>query len=86
MLNKKKLKSIFKELDNRKELKNFKQIELTNIVIQYPKTNLKIEVPTFTIKKLDKISITGKSSQGKTSVISLILGNISSYNSCRFYS
>lgn len=76
---KKKLKGIFKELDNRKELKNFKQIELTNIVIQYPKTNLKIEVPTFTIKKLDKISITGKSGQGKTSVINLILGNISSY-------
>ena len=76
---KKKLKSVFKELDNRKELKNFNQIELTNIVIQYPKTNLKIEVPKFTINKLDKISITGKSGQGKTSVINLILGNISSY-------
>ncbi len=76
---KKKIKTIFKELDTRKEIKDFRKINLTNIIIQYPKTNLKIEVPEFSINKLDKISITGKSGQGKTSVINLILGNISSY-------
>lgn len=73
------LTSIFKNLDNSKELKSFKKITLSNIVIQYLKTNLKIKVDNFIIDKDDKVSITGQSGQGKTSIINLILGNINSY-------
>ena len=74
-----KLKSIFKNLDNRKAIEAFNEIKLSNIVIQYPKSNLEIKVDDFVIKNNDKISITGQSGQGKTSIINLILGNISSY-------
>ncbi len=76
---KNKLKSIFKNLDNRRELKSFNEIKLSNIVIQYPKSNLEIKVNSFIINKDDKVSITGQSGQGKTSIINLILGNIGSY-------
>ena len=76
---KNKLISIFKNLDNRKELKSFKEITLSNIVIQYLKSNLEIKVDNLTINNNDKISITGQSGQGKTSIINLILGNIDSY-------
>lgn len=74
-----KLKSIFKNLDNRKQLETFNNIKLSNIVIQYPKSNLEIKANEFIINKNDKISITGQSGQGKTSIINLILGNINSY-------
>ncbi len=76
---KNKLISIFKKLDNRKQLPSFNQIMLKNIVIQYPKSNLEIKVDSLIISKKDKISITGQSGQGKTSIINLILGNINSY-------
>ena len=74
-----KLKSIFKNLDNRKELKSFNEIKLSDIVIKYPKSNLEIKINNFIINNKDKISITGQSGQGKTSTINLILGNIESY-------
>jgi len=77
---KSKLKLIFKNLDNRKKLKSFNEIKLSNIVIQYPKSNLKIKVDSFIVNKNDKVSITGQSGQGKTSIINLILGNVSSYD------
>lgn len=76
---KNKLISIFKNLDNRKEFKSFKEIQLSDIVIQYPKSNLEIKVDNLIINDNDKISITGQSGQGKTSIINLILGNIDSY-------
>ena len=76
---KNKLKVIFESLDNRKELKKFNEIMLSNIAIEYPKTNLIIKVDELIIHKSDKISITGQSGQGKTSMINLLLGNISSY-------
>lgn len=76
---KSKLKFIFKSLDYREELKKFHEIKLSNIVIRYPKSNLEIKVDDFVIHHNDKISITGQSGQGKTSIINLILGNISSY-------
>ena len=76
---KNKLKFIFKKLDNRKEINTFNEIKLFNVIIQYPKSNLEIKVDNFIINKNDKISITGQSGQGKTSIINLILGNISSF-------
>lgn len=77
---KNKVKSIFKKLDNRKELDSFNEIKLSNIVIQYPKSNLEIKVDNFIINNNDKVSITGQSGQGKTSIINLILGNINTYH------
>lgn len=76
---KNKLLSIFKNLDTRKELKAFTEMTLSNIVIQYPNSNLEIKIDNFTINKNDKVSITGQSGQGKTSIVNLILGNINSY-------
>lgn len=76
---KRKLDVIFKDLDTRKELTEFENIELSNVIIEYPKTNLKIQIGKFLVNKDDKISIMGQSGQGKTSLINLIIGNISTY-------
>lgn len=75
----KKLKAIFKNLDNREVVKTFKEIKLDKIIIDYPKSDLKIKINDLVINKDDKISIMGQSGQGKTSTINLILGNINSY-------
>ena len=45
----------------------------------YKKNWFDIIVDNLTINKNDKISITGKSGQGKTTIINLILGNINAY-------
>ena len=74
-----KLKSIFNNLDNRKQLDTFNEIKLSDIKIKYSKSNLNIIADNFIINNNDKISITGQSGQGKTSIINLILGNISTY-------
>ena len=76
---KNKLNFIFKELDERKVINNFNEIKLSNVAIKYPKTNLEIKANNLIINKNDKVSITGQSGQVKTSLINLILGNISSY-------
>lgn len=76
---KNKLKSIFENLDFRKERKYFKKIILSNIIIKYPKSNLEIKVDKLIVNTNDKVSLTGQSGQGKTSIINLILGNINSY-------
>ncbi len=76
---KKKLISIFKKLDDRKLIEKFSKLTLSNIVIQYPKTNLEIKIDNLIINENDKVSITGQSGQGKTSITNLILGNIELY-------
>lgn len=76
---KKKLKELFKKTDDRKILKTFNKIELENVILRYKESSFDITIDNLIINKNDKISITGKSGQGKTSVINLILGNISSY-------
>ena len=77
---KKKCIELFDKLDNRKTLKKFNKIELTDIDLKYKGSNFDIIVDSMIINSNDKISITGKSGQGKTSMINLILGNISTYN------
>lgn len=77
---KKKCIELFDKLDNRKTLKKFNKIELTDIDLKYKGSNFDIIVDSMIINSNDKISITGKSGQGKTSIINLILGNISTYN------
>ncbi|MEG2457647.1 MAG: ABC transporter ATP-binding protein [Bacilli bacterium] len=75
----KKCIQIFGNLDNRKILNNFNSITLENIKLLYNESNFNITVDSMVINKNDKISITGRSGQGKTSIINLILGNISTY-------
>lgn len=70
---------LFSKTDERKTLNDFNKIELNNIDLKYKGSKFNIIVDNLIINKKDKISITGKSGQGKTSIINLILGNISSY-------
>lgn len=76
---KKKCVQLFSKLDERELLTNFNKIELSNIDLKYKESNFNIKVDNMIIKNKDKISITGKSGQGKTSIINLILGNITIY-------
>ena len=66
-------------MDDRKLIEKFSKLTLSNIVIQYPKTNLEIKIDNLIINENDKVSITGQSGQGKTSITNLILGNIELY-------
>lgn len=79
---KKKCIQLFSKLDKRKILTDFNQIELSNIDLKYKESNFHIKVNNMVINNKDKISITGKSGQGKTSIINLILGNITTYKGC----
>lgn len=75
----KKCIQLFSKLDERELLTNFNKIELSNIDLKYKGSNFNIKVDNMVIKNKDKISITGKSGQGKTSIINLSLGNITTY-------
>ena len=76
----KKCTHLFKKLDERKIINYFDKITLENIKIKYKESNFDIIVDNMIINNNDKVSITGKSGQGKTSIINLILGNISTYS------
>lgn len=75
----KKCKNLFNNLDKRKTLPTFNTIELNNIMINYKGLSFSIKIDNLKINRNDKILITGKSGQGKTSFINLIIGNISTY-------
>lgn len=75
----KKVIDLFKKTDEREVIKSFKEIKLSNIILKYKESKFNIIVDNLVINKNDKVSITGKSGQGKTSIINLILGNISTY-------
>ena len=76
---KKKCIELFSNLDNRVIISKFEKIQLKNIDLKYNGSNFDIIVDEMMIKNKDKLSIIGKSGQGKTSIINLILGNISTY-------
>ena len=76
---KKKVQDIFKDLDEREISKNFQKLELSHVIIEYPNSNLEIKIGNFVLEKNDKVAIIGKSGQGKTSMINLILGDLSFY-------
>ncbi len=76
---KKKLKEIFKVLDERTYLKDFNEIVLNNIEIKYKETKYSIKIPHLQINKNDKICFMGVSGSGKTSTLNLILGNLNIY-------
>lgn len=75
----KKVVQLFTKVDDRKILNNFNKIELKNIDLKYKESKFHIIVDDLKINKHDKISITGKSGQGKTSILNLILGNTNTY-------
>lgn len=75
----KKVVQLFSKIDERKLLDTFGKIELKDIDLKYKESKFDIIIDNLVINKNDKISITGKSGQGKTSVINLILGNINTY-------
>lgn len=77
---KKKLKSIFANLDTRMKKSDFTEIKLDNVNITYPKSNLNIVIPELIINKKDKVSLTGKSGEGKTTLVNFILGNIETFS------
>lgn len=76
---KKKIKKIFAHLDNRESVNLKENIVISDVVLSYSKSNLEIEVDDLIVHKGDKVSIMGKSGQGKTSFINLLLGNIENY-------
>lgn len=76
----KKCIQLFNQLDDRKIVDKFDRIELDDIILKYKESNFAITLPNMIINAGDKISITGKSGQGKTSIINLILGNINTYH------
>lgn len=72
---KKRLKNIFTKLDERKIVEDFEEIVYRDIKISYPKSEIEICIDEMHILKGDKISIMGKSGQGKTTLVNFILGN-----------
>lgn len=76
---KKELKKLFKSQDKNTIIYDFNEIKLKNIDIKYKDTKFHIKVNNMIINKNDKVSITGKSGEGKTTILNLILGNITCY-------
>lgn len=59
-------------------ISDFKNLKINNAVIKYEDLSCEINVPEFICNKNDKICIYGKSGQGKTTLLNLIIGNIDS--------
>lgn len=76
---KKELKKLFKTEDKNITITEFEEIKLKNIDIKYKEAKFHIKINNLIINKNDKISITGKSGEGKTTILNLILGNINCY-------
>lgn len=76
----KKVRVLFKNQDSRKQTASFKTIKLQDVNIHYKDVLFSIKVPNLIITKNDRICIMGKSGQGKTTILNLLLGNIEDYS------
>ncbi len=65
------------EEEKQSKIRSFKNITLRDIEFQYQKeSDIRIQIPRFSINYLDKVSIMGESGQGKSTFLSLF---------CRYY-
>lgn len=60
--------------EDEKTLYGFNKLSIKNGEFSYGENNILIEIPDFEINKNDKISIVGKSGQGKTTFLNIIAG------------
>ena len=73
---KKQLDYYFKDNVELEIIKEFKSIELKNVEFLYNNEGAKIVVPYFKVEKGDKISISGESGQGKTTILNILSGTL----------
>ena len=71
---KKQIDSYFSDVSDTKLIKDYKNIKLRNVIFSYTQDSEKIKIPEFILNKGDKISITGESGQGKTTVMNILSG------------
>lgn len=69
---------LFSHAKNSNYITDFKSLKINDAVIKYEDLSSEINIPEFICNKNDKICIYGKSGQGKTSLLNLIIGNIDS--------
>lgn len=71
---KKQLDEYFNESKEIKILNDFETVKMKNVLFSYTKDSANIKIPEFVLHKGDKISITGESGQGKTTVMNILAG------------
>jgi len=71
---KKQLDEYFNESKEIKILNHFETVKMKNVLFSYTKYSANIKIPEFVLHKGDKISITGESGQGKTTVMNILAG------------
>ena len=71
---KKQLDTFFKDNIELKLIRNWKKLELKDVVFKYATSSTKILIPEFFLKKGDKISIMGESGQGKSTILNILSG------------
>lgn len=73
-VSKKQLDEIIGNFDEFTLTNNWKQLQIIDGVFSYKQRSRKILIPNFKFNKKDKISVTGKSGQGKTTILNILSG------------